>query len=82
MGQVLFFPTTYWPDFEEQQRLLSWQRSWDLWRAKLRYDQREAKLTGFQAALSTMRYHTGVRDNWKLYQGLKEEIEREEKRKA
>jgi hypothetical protein len=71
MGRVIFFPLKYLPGEEEIKRLQSWQDNWDLWLAKLKYDQKQANLSAFQIAISNQRYHHGVRDSWKVYPGFK-----------
>lgn len=73
MSNVLFLNTDYLPDFEESKRLEKWQHILDSWRAELAYMYKKNNLSPGQIALSKMRFHNGVRENWKVYTGFKKE---------
>jgi len=77
MDNILDLPTTYLPTLQEKERLEALQRQIQLWRAEL---SREHKLKGFNAGqiwLSRQRFHSGIRDHWKIYPGFKEDAKQQ-----
>jgi hypothetical protein len=72
MNNVLDFPTNYFPTFEEFQRLLNIQNQLQLWKAELHREQTLKRFTTGERWLSKQRFHAGIRDNWKVYEGFKE----------
>lgn len=70
-AQVIYLPTTYLPDFEETKRLEKWQQQLDLWKAELAYQQKLKRMSPGEIYQSKERFHYGVRDSWRVFQGLK-----------
>jgi hypothetical protein len=70
MSNVLYLPTDYLPDFEESKRLDKLQTMLSQWRAELAYTQKMKGLNAGEIALSSRRFHNGVRDTWRIYKGL------------
>jgi hypothetical protein len=72
---IIHFPTTYLPTFEELERLDSWQTQWKVWRAELRQEWDIQGLRGHERVVSLERFHIGCRRNWKIFTGMKNNIE-------
>jgi hypothetical protein len=72
MGNVLPFPSAYTPTFEELERLNSWQRAIDLWRAELSREHKLKSFTPAEIQVSKQLFAVGVRKRWQVHQGLKE----------
>ena len=72
--QVLFINTFYYPTIQELERLENIQREISGWRAELLREQQARKYTLGEIYLSKQRFHQGIRDNWKIYKGFKEEF--------
>lgn len=73
MGNVLFLNTLYYPTFEESVRLHNIQLEISGWRAELAREWQLKRFTKGEMYLSKMRFHNGIRDNWKVYKGFKDE---------
>lgn len=71
---VLFLTTFYYPSLQELERLENIQRQIAQWRADLLREQQFRKFTPGEIYLSKQRFHQGIRDNWKIYKGFREEI--------
>lgn len=71
---VLFLTTFYYPSLQELERLENIQRQISQWRADLLREQQLRKFTPGEIYLSKQRFHQGIRDNWKIYKGFREEI--------
>ena len=69
---VLFLNTGYLPTHEEWVRLENIQREISGWRAELRREWDLKRFTPGERYLSKLRFHNGIRDNWKVYHGLLE----------
>lgn len=74
MDNILPFPTDYLPSFEEHQRLEGIQTMLTQWRAELSREHKLKSLNAGQIWLSKQRFHNGIRDTWKIYQGLAKEM--------
>lgn len=72
-GQVLFINTLYLPTHEEWIRLENIQREISGWRAELAREWQLKRFTQGEIYLSKQRFHHGIRDNWKIYPGFKED---------
>ena len=70
---VLFINTGYLPTHDEWVRLENIQREIAGWRAELAREWQLKKFTPGEIYLSKQRFHTGIRDNWRIFKGLKEE---------
>ncbi len=71
---VLFLTTFYYPSIQELERLENIQRQIAQWRADLLREQQFRKYTPGEIYLSKQRFHQGIRDNWRIYAGFREEI--------
>jgi len=71
---VLFLTTFYYPSLQELERLENIQRQIAQWRADLLREQQLRRFTPGEIYLSKQRFHQGIRDNWKIYKGFREEI--------
>ena len=71
---VLFLTTFYYPSLQELERLENIQRQIAQWRADLLREQQFRKFTPGEIYLSKQRFHQGIRDNWRIYKGFREEI--------
>jgi hypothetical protein len=67
---VLFLNTPYLPTHEELIRLENIQRQIAGWRAELMREWDNRRFTPGERYLSKQRFHHGVRDQWKIYQGF------------
>lgn len=67
---VLFINTGYLPTHEEWVRLENIQREIAGWRAELHRDFELRKFTLGERYLSKQRFHNGIRQNWKIFQGF------------
>jgi len=74
MAQIIFIHTGYYPSFEETVRLENIQREISGWRAELAREWQLKRFTKGEIYLSKQRFHHGIRDNWRVYQGFKDEI--------
>jgi len=64
---VLFINTGYLPTYDEWVRLENIQREIAGWRAQLERDFILRKFSAGERYLSKLKFHQGVRDNWKIY---------------
>lgn len=69
---VLFINTGYLPTHEEWVRLENIQREIAGWRAELAREWQLKRFTSGERYLSKLRFHNGIRDNWKVFHGFKE----------
>ena len=69
---LLDFPTDYLPSEEEFTRLNNIQRTIESWRKSLVHEWDMKHFSAGERLISRERFHTGVRDNWKIFQGFKE----------
>lgn len=69
-AQVIFFPLTFTPDMETQNKLIFIQEQLTLYHAELAFKMKN--LSRGEAYLFKERSHNNVRDTWKIYQGFKE----------
>lgn len=69
---VLFINTGYLPTHEEWVRLENIQREIAGWRAELAREWQLKRFTPGERYLSKLRFHSGIRENWKVYHGLSE----------
>lgn len=69
---VLFINTGYLPTHQEWIRLENIQREISGWRAELYREWELKRFTPGERYLSKQRFHHGVRDNWKVFQGFRE----------
>jgi hypothetical protein len=76
---VIFINTGYLPTHDEWVRLENIQRTISGWRAELLREQQLKRFTPGEIYLSKQRFHTGLRDNWKIYTGFKNEVYTDEK---
>jgi len=76
---VLFINTGYLPTHEEWVRLENVQRTIAGWRAELLREQQFKKFSPGEIYLSKERFHIGIRDNWKIYSGFKNQVYTKEK---
>lgn len=76
---VLFISTLYLPTHEELIRLDNIQREIAGWRAELAREWQLKRFTPGEKYLSKERFHTGIRQNWKIYLGFKNQVYSEEK---
>jgi len=67
---ILFINTGYLPNHEEWVRLENIQREIAGWRAELHRDFELRKFTPGERYLSKQRFHNGIRQNWKIFQGF------------
>lgn len=67
---VLFLNTPYLPTHEELIRLENIQLQIAGWRAELHREWDLRRFTPGERYLSKQRFHHGVRDQWKIYQGF------------
>lgn len=74
MNNIVIFPTSYLPTFEELQRLDNIQATIAGWRRDLRAEHEKRFFNAYQIMISRQNFHNGIRDNWKVYPGLKESI--------
>jgi hypothetical protein len=72
MGNLLHFPTSYVPTFEEMNRLESWQRAIDGWRRDLHYEHTIKRFDAYHIMISREKFHQGVRSRWLVYIGFKD----------
>jgi len=70
---VLFMNTCYLPTHEELIRLDNVQRQIASWRAELAREWQLKRFTPGEIYLSKQRFHNGIRNNWKVFSGFKEE---------
>ena len=73
MGNVLFIHTFYYPTPEEKTRLENIQLQMTKWRMDLYREWEKNRLTPGERYLSKLRFHQGIRDQWKVYKGFKDE---------
>lgn len=76
---VLFINTGYLPTHDEWVRLENIQRTISGWRAELLREQMLKRFTRGEIYLSKQRFHTGLRDNWVIYPGYKNQVYTDEK---
>jgi hypothetical protein len=69
---VLFLNTNYFPTIEELNRLENIQLTISGWRAELLREQMRKNFTHGEMFLSKQRFHNGIRDQWKIYAGLRQ----------
>lgn len=69
---VLFLNTGYLPTHEEWVRLENIQREIAGWRAELAREWQLRRFTPGERYLSKLRFHNGIRDSWKVFQGFSE----------
>ena len=74
MSNIIFIHTFYYPSFQESIRLENLQLELSGWRAELAREWQLKRFTAGEIYLSKMRFHQGVRNNWKIYKGFKDEI--------
>jgi hypothetical protein len=72
--QVLFLNTLYYPSIQELERLENIQREISGWRAELLKGQQARKYSMGEIYLSKQKFHQGIRDNWKIFKGFKEDF--------
>lgn len=73
MSNVLFINTLYLPTIQELERLDNIQRQISGWRADLMREWENRRFTPGERYLSKQRFHHGVRDQWKIYPGFKDQ---------
>lgn len=71
MGELIPFPTSYLPTFDEYQRLEAVQRQIKLWRAELSHEQMMRGMNYGERILSWEAFHNGWRNNLKVIKGYK-----------
>jgi hypothetical protein len=76
---VLFINTGYLPTHDEWVRLENIQLTISGWRAELLREQQLKRFTPGEIYLSKQRFHTGLRDNWKIFPGYKNQVYTDEK---
>lgn len=70
---VLFINTGYVVTFEESVRLDNIQLQISGWQADLRREWDNRKFTKGERYLSKLNFHNGIRHEWKVYLGFKED---------
>lgn len=70
---ILFLNTGYLPTHDEWIRLDNIQREIAGWRAELAREWQLKRFAPGEIYLSKERFHNGIRQNWRIFQGLKED---------
>lgn len=73
MSNVIFLNTLYLPTIQELERLENIQRQIAGWRADLVREWDVRRFTPGERYLSKQRFHHGVRDQWRIYLGFRDD---------
>jgi hypothetical protein len=71
MADILIFPTSYLPTIQEHERLDNIQKEISRWRVDLIREWDNRHFNAGERYLSRLRFHHGIRDQWKIYPGFK-----------
>jgi len=71
VGDILIFPTSYLPTIQEYDRLDNLQKEISRWRVDLIREWDNKHFNAGERYLSRLRFHHGIRDQWKIYPGFK-----------
>jgi len=74
MGTILDFPTNYLPTIQEYERLDNIQKEISRWRVDLIRGWDNRHFNAGERYLSRLRFHYGIRDQWKIYSGFKNQL--------
>jgi hypothetical protein len=78
-GRVIYFPMVYLPSELEFERLANIQKEIQGWRAYLVTEWNQKNFNEGERYLSKVRFHNGIRQQWKIIEGLKLDDQQKER---